>query len=238
MMEMRVYYLTSAQFAISNIALKRIKISRFSDLNDPFELLAVDLTDMESRKFFRNQREEVNRKTGLLCFSKDWKSPLMWGHYADKHQGIALGFDIPEKKLVPVDYRTSLEMADINIEGKRTSKALTNKLLRIKFKDWIYENEVRLFLPLEKREAEGGMYFEPFSDVLTLREVILGPKCATPVSVIRGLVESLGEGLVEVIQARIAFSRFEVLTNRSATKADKGLTSKSSRRPRLQRGRG
>jgi hypothetical protein len=162
----------------------------------------------------------------------------MWGHYADKHQGMALGFDIPEGKLVSVDYRTSLEMADINIEGRRTSKALTNKLLRIKFKDWSYENEVRLFLPLEKREAEGGMYFEPFSEELTLREVILGPKCATPVSVIRGLVASYGEGRVEVIQARIAFSRFEVLTNRAATKADKGLTSKSSRRPRLQRGRG
>jgi len=32
---MRVYYLTGAQFAISKLALRRIKIARFKDLNDP-----------------------------------------------------------------------------------------------------------------------------------------------------------------------------------------------------------
>ena len=38
---MRVYYLTGAQFALSNLALRRIKNARFGDLNDPFELLGV-----------------------------------------------------------------------------------------------------------------------------------------------------------------------------------------------------
>ena len=33
---MRVYYLTGAQFALSNLALRRIKIARFEDLNDLF----------------------------------------------------------------------------------------------------------------------------------------------------------------------------------------------------------
>ena len=36
---MRVYYLTGAQFALNNIALRRLKIARIEDLNDPFELL-------------------------------------------------------------------------------------------------------------------------------------------------------------------------------------------------------
>ena len=44
---MRVYYLTSAEYAISNLALKRIKVSRYQDLNDPFELLAADLRSEE-----------------------------------------------------------------------------------------------------------------------------------------------------------------------------------------------
>ena len=42
---MRVYYLTGAPFALSNLALRRIKIARFEDLNDPFELLGVDVGD-------------------------------------------------------------------------------------------------------------------------------------------------------------------------------------------------
>jgi hypothetical protein len=39
---MRVFYLTGAQFALSNLALRRVKISRFEDLNDPFELLGIN----------------------------------------------------------------------------------------------------------------------------------------------------------------------------------------------------
>jgi hypothetical protein len=46
----RVYYLTPAQFAISNVALQRIKVARFSDLNDPFELLGVDRSKVKNRR--------------------------------------------------------------------------------------------------------------------------------------------------------------------------------------------
>ena len=38
---MRVYYLTGVQFALSNLALRRIKIARLEDLNDLYELLAA-----------------------------------------------------------------------------------------------------------------------------------------------------------------------------------------------------
>lgn len=37
----RVYHLTSAEYGISNLALKRLKVARFFELNDPFELLSV-----------------------------------------------------------------------------------------------------------------------------------------------------------------------------------------------------
>ncbi len=57
---MRVYYLTGAAFALSNLALRRVKIARFSDLNDPFELLAVDLADKDHRKAFRATKDKIN----------------------------------------------------------------------------------------------------------------------------------------------------------------------------------
>jgi len=40
---MRAYHLLSSEHALSDIALQRIKIATFSDLNDPFELLALSL---------------------------------------------------------------------------------------------------------------------------------------------------------------------------------------------------
>jgi hypothetical protein len=40
----------------------------------------------------------------MLCFSRDWHNPVQWSHYADKHRGICLGFDVPDSLLVPVQY--------------------------------------------------------------------------------------------------------------------------------------
>ncbi len=101
---MRAYYLTGAHFALSNLALRRVKIARYVDLNDPFELLAVDLADKEHRKAFRESKEEISESNGLICLSKSWSNPLLWGHYADKHSGVALGFDVLDKLLAPVIY--------------------------------------------------------------------------------------------------------------------------------------
>ena len=97
---MKVYHFLSAQNAISDIALKRIKISRIGQLNDPFELLAVDLRDPRDKVALENWKNELDEQFGLICFCAHWSNPLMWGHYADSHKGIALGFEIQEDLLL------------------------------------------------------------------------------------------------------------------------------------------
>lgn len=215
---MRVYYLTGAQFALSNLALRRIKISRFSDLNDPFELLGVDLNDKDQRAAFRATKEKINKSKGLICFSKSWINPLMWGHYAERHTGICLGFDVPDQILEPVIYAKSLLKIDID---KKTSKPkLTeetmNKLLRTKFFDWKYEDEMRLFVELDYDMIESGKYFYSFSDDLSLREVILGPLCELPIEGIRNMLVDFNPS-VKVMKSRIAFTKFEVRKNEIAS---------------------
>jgi hypothetical protein len=46
---MRVYNFLAAQWAEDDLAKNRIKISRFDDLNDPFELLAAQLRSRDPR---------------------------------------------------------------------------------------------------------------------------------------------------------------------------------------------
>ena len=87
---MRVYKFLSKKFALENLTERRIKISEYSDMNDPFELWGVALSDLELQR----QLTKIIRSTGALCFSRDWKNPMLWSHYGDKHQGICLGFDI------------------------------------------------------------------------------------------------------------------------------------------------
>jgi hypothetical protein len=220
---MRVYYLTGAQFALSNLALCRIKISRFEDLNDPFELLGVDVGDKNHRAAFRATKEDINKKRGLICFSKTWRNPLMWGHYAEKHTGIGLGFDIPDQLLAEVVYRKRLLKMEIDLKTKELKPTLkvVEQLLRTKFFDWKYENEMRLFVNLDHDSVESGKYFYSFSNDLVLREVILGPHCELPIEGVRNIVSDF-QPHVAVLKARIAFTRYEVLENKVASRKTNG----------------
>ena len=219
---MRVYYLTGAQFALSNLALRRIKIARFEDLNDPYELLGVDVRDRNLRAAVRKTKERINENRGLICFSKSWRNPLMWGHYAEKHTGMCLGFDVPDGPLLAtVIYAKrplKLEL-EIDPETRRPKppEKLMEKLIRRKFIDWKYEDEMRLFVGLDPGTEESGKYFYPFSDDLMLRKIILGPRCELPIEGVRKIVADFKPPVV-VLKSRIAYTRYEVVMHKVASR--------------------
>jgi hypothetical protein len=93
------YNFTSAEWGIENLKRKRLKISDFANLNDPFELLGIELRDDEVRRDVQSAKSKISKKSGLLCFSQDKYNPVQWSHYADNHKGVCLGFEISEKLL-------------------------------------------------------------------------------------------------------------------------------------------
>lgn len=212
---MRVYYLTTTQFALSNIALRRVKLARFNDLNDPFELLAVDVASEDLRTGIRAMKSQVNSSEGLLCFSREWNEPLLWSHYGEKHKGIALGFDVPDRRLERVRYIKG--MRKLNVLSEHTSQETIKKFLTrlrfTKFDGWTYEKEERQFFTLDQLKPLSGLYFVPFSNELELREVILGPRCDIPIGDMRNLVKGFSSK-VNVIKARIAYTKFKIIKNR------------------------
>lgn len=216
---MRVFNLAPAHFALSNIALKRLKLTRFHSLNDPFEMLAIDVASGDLRVGIRAKKTAIDKAEGILCFSKYWKNPLLWSHYADKHRGIALGFDVPESSLKPVRYVARMDKINL-LSDEISQKQVTiflDRLRYTKFKDWQYEDEVRQFFDLHALSEQGGLYFVPFSQDLLLREVILGPHCDIPIEAIRSLVEP-HQPQVFVRKARIAYKNFGVTEDRSFRK--------------------
>ncbi len=214
---MRVYHFLNWTYAVADISLRRLKVSRFNELNDPFELLAADLRDPRHLAAFRNFKNSLNDKQGMLCFSKSWANPLLWGHYADSHRGIALGFDVPDDYLSPVIYtmqRTKIEF-DEQTRKVVDSFAVVDELTRTKFSDWAYENEFRMFIGLDEASCEAGLHFADFSEELTLREVIVGLNCALPIVRVRQLLKGdLSE--VKVKKAGLALRDFKVIEDRSA----------------------
>jgi hypothetical protein len=123
------------------------------------------------------------RQYGLLCFSRSWDNPLLWSHYADRHKGIALGFDFNKHKLKNVSYVSKRPPL------KGLSLRVAQDLLFKKYIDWRYEQEVRTFTSLEDADSATGLYLANFNKDCTLREVIVGPLCNVTKS---DLLEALG----------------------------------------------
>lgn len=213
---LRIYHLTSADHAISNIALARLKVARFSDLNDPFELISVNFRERKVRNIVREFKDAYNSHTGLLCFSADWTDPVLWSHYATKHRGICLGFNVPRNTVEQVQYEDQRPLAELSEEGSplHISEELQRKLLCTKYKHWAYENEFRRFIPLQDARKEGLLHFAKFDHNLQLAEVILGPQCTASVDEVRMLVSSKHPEAI-TYRARLAFKWFSVVPQES-----------------------
>ena len=134
----RVYHVMQGKWALVAIDDQRLKISRFEDLNDPFELLAMNRHTQAARKASKQFRAAVNASQGLLCFGADWSSSVMWSHYADKHKGICLGFDVRRSLLQEVKYKDSrlrLALGD-TADPAALSPELQHQLTCTKAKTW------------------------------------------------------------------------------------------------------
>ena len=101
---MRVYHFLNVDHGLDNLRHRRLRISRIIELNDPFEFLGVDLSDRTFRQAFWETKRQLSKTNGLLCFSKTWRNPVLWEHYADKHRGLCLGFDVPKALLEKIKY--------------------------------------------------------------------------------------------------------------------------------------
>lgn len=214
---MRVYHFLNETYAVADISLRRLKVSRFNGLNDPFELLAADLRDPRHRIAFQRFKNELNETKGMISFSKSWGNPLLWGHYADCHRGMALGFDIPDEFLSPVIYTKQRAKIDFDVQAQKVvdGHAVINKVIRTKFSDWEYENEYRMFVGLDQATSEAGFHFVDFSDQLVLQEVVVGLNCTLPIARVKQLLNA-DLCTVKVKKAGLALRDFKVIEDRSA----------------------
>ncbi|HET9180774.1 MAG TPA: DUF2971 domain-containing protein, partial [Candidatus Angelobacter sp.] len=173
-------------------------------LNDPFELWAVSQPNKQLRKGLRDWKRTMSERYGLLCFSRSWHNPLLWSHYGDRHRGMALGFDIRDELLRPVDY------VDKRPSFKNANQATAKGLLFTKFSGWQYEEESRIYTRLEERDPVSHLHFAEFSDDLVLQEVIAGPLCTESKQIIRSSLEGYAYR-VRLIKSRLAFKTFRVV---------------------------
>jgi hypothetical protein len=208
----RAYYMTSSEFAVSDIGLRRLKVARFSEVNDPFELLGLNCHDPKVRKLTARFRESWDNKTGLLSFSANWTNPVLWSHYAARHKGICLGFDLKRSTVQSVEYEDKRLRAALP-DDKNPAMVpgdIQDRLCLTKSRAWNYEQEIRVFVDLKKATREGGLYFWPFNRNMRLAEVILRPRCDHELTAITTLIAAMSPDAV-VFKSRLAFRSFRVV---------------------------
>ncbi len=162
-------------------------------------------------------KDEIGTNRGLLCFSRDWHNPVQWSHYAAKHTGLCLGFDIPDALLGAVNYsRKRLVVETESFHNPRElSPDTVTRFLFTKYAHWRYENEVRSFVTLEEKDPEKDLYFAEFSEKLRLAVVIVGAQANITRERLR---EALGDlaPCIEAFKARLAFKTFRVVRQRNS----------------------
>ena len=215
---MRVFHFINAEYGLENLRKRRLKIATLMELNDPFELFGVNLVNEAMRHAFRVMKEELATKRGLLCFSRGWHNPVQWSHYAAKHTGLCLGFDVPDECLGPVTYsrKRLVVEAESLLRPRQLTPEVAIKFLFTKYAHWRYENEVRCFVTLEEKDTEKDMYFAPFSEKLQLAMVIVGAQSTISRKDIRDALGKLAPS-VEAFKARLAFRSFRVVRQRKSS---------------------
>ena len=213
---MRVYKFLPAEWALKDIRERRLKITTFDDLNDPFELSLFTMSDKVLRRGITETKKHFALTNGILCFSRRWRNPVLWSHYADSHRGICLGFDVRDEFFEAGKYqekRLDLNISKFKALPKQERLELVKKLLFTKYKGWSYEEEVRGTVGLKERDESTDLYFHNFAEKTKLREVIAGPLCTVEKKTIN---EAIGGrfGTVNIIKARLAFKSFDVVKNK------------------------
>ncbi len=208
----RAYKFLPEKWAIRAIKDQRIKISEIDGLNDVAEMSPYRLSNPAEIKAIHNARDELFHKNGrgILCFSLNWTSLLLWAHYADNHKGICLGFDLqdgPDWYVYPVSYVK--ERPPFPSELK---EQVAWEWISTKFHDWRYESEVRGFVSLDQKE--GDHYFLNFGERMTLREVVLGFRCCANLEFVRALLTDYTEE-IKVIKARPSDESFDMIADES-----------------------
>ena len=171
------YHFLSSKNAIHDLERKMIRVSTLDTLNDPFELMPyLRYRDRQKRKWYLNIRKEMSKKYGLLCFSESLNEPLLWGYYADKHKGIAIGFDILKRdEILDVVYDADPIRKQFDLTNDpRINEKLFLDLAKIKYQEWHYEKEYRVLVKLEECTKIDGHYFIQFKDRLKVKEIVLG----------------------------------------------------------------
>ena len=114
------------------------------------ELLRQQFNSEEMADETYKAQQVIRNQLGVCCFSYNRSSILMWAHYADKHRGICIGYNLFElaKELGVLDFPNITSGFDVEYVEQYPELSPDDdgiiKSLKIKSINWEYEEEMRI----------------------------------------------------------------------------------------------
>lgn len=189
------------EYSLSDLINNEITVSSPRVMNDPYDTLIMHWGDY--------MRTELAHKSHIqaLCDSIEFyrirsfttvadsagkemiSNNIMWSHYAGQHTGFCIKYMF-SPKFIKTEERFTSRFKKMNYEDKfdvRTDSLQSNHALCTKYRDWEYENEVRLIsygpdiigdffaIPLDKESYIECIYFGyrcPDKRIETIRKIL------------------------------------------------------------------
>ena len=160
--------------------------------------------------------KEVRNNALISCFSKRYDSILMWSHYGDKHKGICVEFDRPDKDFLDVKYSKkrckfdledttrrvlgymlSNEEADVNDKG--LIRCISQPFI-VKSLDWRYEEEIRCILSPNSEGVIVGDELNLYSMPTRITKIYIGCKVDNKSNEYEELLRIANERNIEIVK--------------------------------------
>lgn len=137
-------------------AISKVKGNELPDFRSKYDEMLGKINE-----FMDNFKEKMGKIIYVSCFSEENDNILMWSHYASKHTGFVVEYDLSKlsKKdkckllsLFPVIYsdkrpQLSIELMSLHNINKQEYLDTLMSLLLVKNSGWSYEKEWRIIIP-------------------------------------------------------------------------------------------
>lgn len=215
----RLYKFTREKYAVDNIKERQLKISFPDEVNDIFELKPFDFGTRDIRRTWQQSIINQSKTHGFISFSKSWRNPTMWGHYAEDNKGVCFGFDIPTDYVTQIQYVPDLRHFDRRaLENGNILSEHMDYALQTKAAHWVYEQEWRMYIRLEqiqitkKQRRPKDALFQKFNENLELKEIIIGERSSLKRKNFSKVIQKRD---LSIKYARAAYRDFSIVQHRN-----------------------
>ncbi len=211
--------------AIKTIETRSFRVSRITELNDPFEWRVgfqghPPALEEVLEKQMEGLVELASQDMGIICFSKIINDPILWSHYTNVHRGIAFEVNVNVNRhlvsnLQEVDYDKPPMIIPFQryVKGQVSDIELMDiikNLHKQKSASWRYEQECRLVIDLKTCKPAGGSFLWDKMPPAFITHAVIGFRSSIGEQYLRQALDSNGFQHTQILKAKRSLETYEI----------------------------